>query len=146
MIKKLDEKYLEKLNNFLNEIDNDFPIPLSEKVNLFEFSKKVLSLGIVLAEFDGDTICGAILFYANDKETKTSYVSVLGVLKSHRKKGIAKRLLSECIKTLKEMDFKTVSLYTHKTNFSAIALYEKNGFKKETDLKRPDDWLLKLKI
>ena len=41
MIKKLDEKYLEKLNNFLNEIDSDFPIPLSEKVDLFEFSKKI---------------------------------------------------------------------------------------------------------
>ena len=146
MIKKLDEKYLEKLNNFLNEIDSDFPIPLSEKVDLFEFSKKILSLGIVFAEFDGDTICGAILFYANDTETKTAYVSVLGVLKSHRKKGIAQRLLSECIKTLSEMDFKTVSLYTHKTNLGAIALYEKNGFKKETDLKRPDDYLLKLKI
>ena len=146
MIKKLKNTDLEKLNIFLNEIDSDFPIPLSDKVNLFEFAKKVLENGECIAKFDGNIICGAILFYANNEETKTAYVSVLGVKKTHRKIGIAQNLIDEMKKCVKFKNFKTIELYTHKTNYGAICLYEKNGFEKETDLTRPNDWLLKLEI
>lgn len=146
IIRKLDINNCEKLNNYLTKVDKDFPIPLSSKVNLDKFSKKILKSGVALACFDGERTAGIILFYANNTESKTAYVSVLSVLDSYRKRGIAQSLLNECIKMCKSINFKAIELYTHKTNEGAIALYEKNGFIKISDLDRPDDWLMRYNL
>lgn len=146
MIHKITDKNYTLLCDYLNNVDEDFPIPLSEKVNLNDFAKKIIDAGIGFYYLDGEKLAGVILFYANNKETLTSYVSVLSVDENYRKQGIAQKLLNECINYCKKLEFKHIELYTHKTNTGAIKLYEKNGFVKYDDTSRPDDWFLRLDI
>ena len=53
----------------------------------------------------------------------------------YRRKGIAKALLNELIKTLKERGICVLFLEVESTNVSAIALYEQNAFEKYSERK-----------
>ncbi len=58
------------------------------------------------------------------------YVTNIGVLPEHRKKGIGQRLLEALIEYSKENKLSFLSLEVRVSNLAAISLYEKNGFKK----------------
>lgn len=49
---------------------------------------------------------------------------------SHRRKGYAQKLIAECISFCKEKSLENVFLEVRASNFGAIALYQKSGFKK----------------
>lgn len=54
----------------------------------------------------------------------------LAVANSFRRKGYAYKLIGECVKFCKEKNLEKIFLEVRKSNFGAIALYEKAGFKK----------------
>ncbi|MDO4380339.1 MAG: ribosomal protein S18-alanine N-acetyltransferase [Clostridia bacterium] len=57
-----------------------------------------------------------------------AYVSDIAVSKSERRKGVGEKLLVECEKICREKNCSFLSLEVRKSNFAAIALYEKCGF------------------
>lgn len=146
MIRQLTTRDKEILTKYLTFVDRDFPIPLSQKVNLEEYSNKVLLNGMGFAYMAEENLAGVILFYANDLVTKKAYITVLSVSSAYRKQGIAQALLTSCLQKCEAMGYQTVCLHTHKTNDGAIALYEKNGFQRLEDKNRPGDWFLELTI
>ncbi|MBE7036418.1 MAG: GNAT family N-acetyltransferase [Ruminococcaceae bacterium] len=146
MIRQLTNVDKEVLTRYLKQVDQDFPIPLSEKVDLEEYSDKILLNGIGFVHIVEENIAGAILFYANDLETKMAYISVLSVSSAYRKRGIAQGLLTTCLQKCEAMGYQTICLHTHKTNYGAISLYEKNGFQRFDDGNRPGDWYLERKL
>lgn len=122
-----------RLASFLHSIDKIFPIHLSEKTEIDNYTFKILTNGIVVyAEFEGEII-GAILGYSNDMISKAAYVSTFGILKSYRNLGIGEQLLSEMKKKFRNKGMKKVSLYTHESNKSGIRFYKRHGF-----MERPD--------
>ncbi len=123
----------------LRHIDKTFPIPLSVKTNLDELAQKFLEKGYVYLALDEDCPIGMVGFYANDKKTNTAYISVVGVLQTYQRKGIARKLISKSLVLCKENGMKSCVLYTHKTNAGAISMYEKLCFNAEKDAGRPDD-------
>ncbi len=127
------------VQGLLCAVDKTFPIPLSEKEDLSVLTQKFLEKGFVYMAADDETPVGMIGFYANNTDTRSAYISVLGILPTHQRRGIAKRMLSDSLALCKEKGMRSCFLYTHKTNVGAIALYNSFGFIAEEDINRPHD-------
>lgn len=90
--------------------------------------KKFLELGNVLGIIMDNKLIAILNLYCNNYDTLESYVCNVYVLKEHRRKGLAKRLMDEAIMFTKNNGFKKVCLHVANDNFSAIKLYESLGF------------------
>jgi len=66
-------------------------------------------------------------FFSNPY-SKGGYVEDIFIIKEFRRKGIAKKLINEFIKILKEKGYKKIHLSVNTKNIGAIKLYEKLGF------------------
>ena len=126
----LNEKNKNEIINFLNKIEKDFDIHLTDRVNIKEYVLKVLKNGYILSEICDNKIVGILLMYANDYIKKEAYISLVGVDSNYRNQHIATNLLNEAIKISKTNKMEKIKLYTHKNNIKAITMYEKNGFQK----------------
>lgn len=141
----------EKIYNFLLSVDKDFPVPLSDKVNLSGYVDKLLrnNATIVCREYDGK-IVGSVIGYTDNLSDNMAYISIVGVLNEYRGKGIANQLILEFLNICESKKIDAVHLYTHNTNNSAIRLYDKLGFNRmnndNEDESRKDDVHLILKI
>jgi len=113
---------------FLNEINDSFPVSLSEKIQINEYAQKVLRLGLVMKVEQNSEIIGVITGYVNDKVNGAGYMSVLGVSERHRGKKIASKLLQAFIDQAKKEGMKKISLFTHKDNHNALKMYLSRGF------------------
>ena len=122
----IDEK---ELSAFLHLADDLFPIPLSKRVNIEEFVHKNLQYGNALVYKDKDKIVAALLFYANNQETKTGYITALVTLPRFEGKGIAKQLLLEMDKIAINEGMSKMQLDTDIDNGNAIAFYIKRGYR-----------------
>ncbi len=131
----------ELLTRLLIQLDSSFPIPLSEKTELSSYAKKLLGSGTAYGAWEDGQPVGICGFYANDLTAGKAYVSVLGVLSSHQRRGIARKLLQDCLVLCRRAGMHWCCLYTHKTNLGAIALYRSFGFTEEITPQRPEDIL-----
>ena len=112
---------------FLKKIDSLFKIPLSQKINLEEYSKKIIRNADVFLAFDSESIVGIVVGYNNDKELKISNMSILVVLNEYQGKGIAKKLVNNFLDLAKNKKMEKVKLSTVDTR--ALKLYESLNFK-----------------
>ena len=128
-------RFLKDKNEYitiLKNIDKMFPIALSYRISLESLAEKTICNGNVLCCYiDGD-FAGQIAFYCNDLETKEGYFSTLAVLPQFQGRGIAKALLKEAVEECRKSGMKTVRLYTHSNNATAIKMYNSFGFKEKT--------------
>ena len=112
---------------FLKKIDSLFKIPLSQKINLEEYSKKIIRNADVFLAFDSESIVGIVVGYNNDKELKISNMSILVVLNEYQGKGIAKKLVNNFLDLAKNKKMEKVKLST--VDARALKLYESLNFK-----------------
>lgn len=144
--KLLKHKFSYKsLKDFLIIINNDFPIPISNKIDLDVFLKKIFNNGLIYVALDRKKIIGACFFYCNNTTDGIAFLTLMGVLKEYRKNSIANNLLNLMIAYCKHNRFKKIRLYTRNTNIEAINLYKKNGFY-EIESDRLNDLMLELKL
>ena len=67
------------------------------------------------------------------------YISNLAVLETHRRKGIAKKLLKECEQMASKWGYDSLNLHVLEDNYAAQKLYLSNGYKIcETELLWPN--------
>ena len=123
----------EQIYTFLKKIDQDFPTPLSNKVDLNEYAEKILSTAEILSVVKNDQVVACIVLYCNDFNTKYAYIPLVGVLQQYRGLGYAKSLVSAAISIVKSREFKTIGIHTE--NSSALKLYQSLGF----DIKQQGD-------
>ena len=111
----------DKLYNFLEEVDEDFPIPLSHKTNLHELSKKIIDKADIFVEYNEDNeISSLVIGYITNSQDRKAYISVVATKKAY--------------------------LYTHKSNVKAIKMYKSIGFEITEQSKRQEDYLLELRL
>lgn len=120
----------EEIRCFFIETEKDFLPPLSQRVNIREYAKKIYNNAhIILAEEnDNKKIIGLAAFYENDNVNKIAFLSSINVKKEYSNKGIAKSLISKMIKIVKNNQFNSIQLDVFSKNVIAINLYEKYGF------------------
>lgn len=117
-----------QLYDFLKKVDQDFPIPLSTKVNLREYAKKLRENGTLCTELWGDEVVGMVAGYTENLKDGMAYIAVVGVVKKAQRQGIAAKLLHEFFEICSKKGIGKVHLYSDARNVGAIHMYEKLGF------------------
>ena len=141
MINNKQEIEKEKFFDFIKKINYDFPIPVSEKVDLNEYCEKLWEKAELVAEVQDEEIRRLVAGYMNDLENGSAYISLVGVSRDFRNQGLGKKLVHQFVLLCREKQIRSVNLYTHKTNQAAIKMYEGLGFEidSEGNQNRMDD-------
>lgn len=120
----------ERIEEFLIEVDESFPVPLSKKQNLKEFSKKLYEKADVCVKEENAKIVSMVAGYTENLENNIAYITIVATLENAKGKGYAKALIKEFIEICKVKKINAVHLYTVSTNVSAVKMYESLGFQK----------------
>lgn len=117
-----------QLETFLRQVDDMFPVPLSQRRELHAYAEKLYDKATVCAEMEGDRIIALAVGYTDQVIDNIGYLSVVATLPEARGKGLASKLIRQFLAIAKEKQLSGVHLYTNRTNEGAIALYRKLGF------------------
>ena len=116
------------LKKFILKVNNDFPIPITDKVDIDEFLEKIKKNGVVCCVYDTNEIVSGIFFYANNFEEKIAGLTLFATIEKYRNFGLGSNLIEMVIEYCTKLGFKKIQLYTHKTNTNARNYYLKKGF------------------
>ena len=127
--------------DFLQEVDQDFPVPVSSKVSLSELAKKYCECATLCCEYDNNKIIAMVAGYTVNTPENIGYISLVATRKAVRRKGLSSSLIKRFLIIAKASGLKAVHVYTHKTNQHAVRMYQKLGFSfyYPTDEPRPED-------
>lgn len=114
-----------QLYGFFQEIDNDFSPSLSSKVDIEEYTIKILNNAELIADVDHE-LRGLVVLYCNDVLKKKAYIPLCGVRKDYRGNGIARNLMIRAIETARIRGMKVLGI--HSNNEIALNLYKSLGF------------------
>lgn len=131
----------EDLYLFLKEVDMDFPVPISKKQDLIEYSEKLFKKATLCAKYDDGKIISLVAGYTENLTDDMAYIAIVATAKVGRGLGLAPKLVKEFISICKAKNIVAVHLYTDKQNEVAVKMYEEIGFlpyKAENEL-RPYD-------
>ncbi|PIY97322.1 MAG: GNAT family N-acetyltransferase [Candidatus Kerfeldbacteria bacterium CG_4_10_14_0_8_um_filter_42_10] len=112
----------------LKECDDNFIPPLSEKVDVQEYSKKLYGKSVTFEAWSKNILAGLVAAYFNDPKNQTGYITNVSLIKDYSGRGIASRLIEDCIQYAKQNKFREIRLEVNKDNGPAIHLYKKYGF------------------
>lgn len=119
----------EVIFNFITAVDDEFPTPVSNRVDIGEFVAKALNQAIILQAAKDDDIIGLASFYANDFANRESHLTFIAVNSRFKGMGIASNLIKMMVSILEEKEFLSVDAMTDEQNLPARSLYEKMGFR-----------------
>lgn len=128
------DTFLSNINEIIEYIkghENDFPIPLSQKVNIDEYVYKIQNNGKMVICYNANQIIALVFYYSNNIEEKKGFISLVSVDKNYRKRGIAKKMLEIVFDNMKKRGMQLCEIPTHSTNQKAINLYTSLGFKQK---------------
>ena len=126
---KIKTATAEEIYFHLKECNANFIPPLDEKVDIQEYSKKLVDKSVTFEAWEDRILAGLIAAYLNDAEKKSGFITNVSTLKKYMGKGIASELMTRCIDYSKKHNFKEILLEVSEKNIEAIHLYTKNGFK-----------------
>jgi ribosomal protein S18 acetylase RimI-like enzyme len=112
----------------LQDHDAAFQSPLSSRVNLAEYSRKLVDHSVRLEAWFGDDLVGLVAIYCNSKDRDRAFVSNVSVLEGFSGRGIARHLLQLAIAHVDELGFSSVCLKVDRGAVVAIRLYLALGF------------------
>jgi len=126
-------EYMNKCNydnllNFLSEVDSDFPVPISQGVDLEDYTQKLLSKATLCIESDDDKILSLVAGYTDNLVNNLAYIAIVATVGDGRGKGYAKKLVKEFLEIAKSKNADGVHLYAVKTNVPAVNMYRDIGF------------------
>jgi ribosomal protein S18 acetylase RimI-like enzyme len=127
----------------LAECDDDFVPPLSSRVDLGEYARKIHDLAVTFEAWDGDKLAGLLAAYFNDAKNRRGYITNVSLVREYSGQGIAARLLEMSLGYARELKYKEIELEVNEANSRAVHLYRKHGF--ET-VKEGVEILMKLEL
>lgn len=123
--KKLDD--FDEIYAVLTDFLDVFP-HLCKRVSIKDFSKKLSEYAqVYLQSVDGEDV-GFLAFYANNKESKTAFITLIGVKEKHRNRHFGSYLLEFCEKESLKNGFSKIHLEVGRSKKTAIRFYIRNGF------------------
>ncbi len=112
----------------LSRCDTDFVPPLSGRVEIDDYAKKIASTAMRFEAWSGGTLLGLVAAHCNDQKKRIVYITSVSVLKKWMGKGIAECLMKQCVKHAKASGMDQINLEVASNNAPAVKLYEKIGF------------------
>lgn len=117
-----------ELAEHLSRCDAAFVPPLSSRVEIIDYAQKIANKATRFEAWLGGTLVGLVAVYCNDQEKRIAYITSVSVLREWTGKGIAARLVGQCVEHAKASGMQRISLEVASDNTHAIKLYEKSGF------------------
>ncbi len=112
----------------LSRCDADFVPPLSARVEIKDYAKRIAGKAARFEAWSDGALVGLVAAYCNDQEKRIAYITSVSVLKEWTGRGIAARLVGQCIEHARVSGMRRISLEVAAANSPAIKLYEKSGF------------------
>jgi ribosomal protein S18 acetylase RimI-like enzyme len=112
----------------LSRCDNSFVPPLSSRVDIGNYARKIASRAECFEAWENGELVGLIAVYCSAPDQDAAFITNLSVLSEYRGKGIASRLMYNCIAHLRGLGVARIELEVGEGNKAAIALYERHGF------------------
>ncbi len=112
----------------LASCDENFVPHLSLRVALNEYSSKIYNNAVRFEAWSEGALVGLMATYCNDLKCGTAYITSVSVLADTMGRGVASRLMSDCIRHAESVGFQRLELEVDQNNTKAIRLYEKKGF------------------
>ena len=136
----LDWQYLknkastEQIYHHLKYCDDEFYPPLSSRMNLKDYAKKISTYAIRFEAWSNETLIGLVAIYCNDHDSNIGYITNVSLYPKWRGNGIASYLLTESIQHTKDLSMESINLQVSLKNKNAIRLYTKHGFIKDKNI------------
>lgn len=111
----------EKLKRHLLNCDSLYPTPLSKRVNIDEYTKKLLVSARFIYCESNQIIIGCLAFYDAD----VVYISNISVLQEYQGRGLSQLMIQHLIR---HVGSRKIKLEVETSNQRAIAFYRKQGF------------------
>ena len=124
----IDQASEGKVNEHLLYCDADFIPPLSERVALSDYTKKILRNATRLEAWLNGTLVGLVAAYCNDQESRIAHITSVSVVKACTGQGIGTQLIDRCVVHARAVGMQQIRLEVDVNNSPAIHLYEKYGF------------------
>lgn len=112
----------------LSLCDRDFVPPLSGRIGIEDYAKKIANFATRFEAWSAGTLVGLVAVYCNNMETRVAHVTSVSVLREWSGKGVATHLMGLCIRHAQACGMSRVRLEVNRGNAAAISLYQKLGF------------------
>lgn len=112
----------------LRRCDADFVPPLSGRVEINSYASKLVDKSTRFEAWADGTLIGLVAVYCNDLEKRIAYITSVSVLKKWRQKGIATRLLRQCLAHAQGAGMGRIRLEATGNNTNTDSLYKRIGF------------------
>jgi ribosomal-protein-alanine N-acetyltransferase len=119
---------VEEIGRHLGRCDARFVPVLSGRVEIAPYAEKIWANAVRFEAWADDELIGLVAAYCNDAQRRASHITSVSVLEEHSGKGIASRLLRNCIDYAKLEGVGQISLEVAAEHRTAVRLYEKCGF------------------
>ena len=118
-----------ELADHLRYCDASFMPPLSGRVEIDDYARKIAASAIRFEAWKDGMLLGLLAVYCKEfKYGTAAYVTNVSVLPAWVGRGIASLLLSQCVEHVLGLGASCIELDVNSENTGAISLYEKHGF------------------
>jgi len=117
-----------EISDFFKIHDNDYFEKLSDRVNINDYSEKLLESSIQFTLWDNVNLIGLSPCYFNNVKEKVGYISSLTIKEGFRGRKLGSKLISRISEYAKENGFNVVMVKIHYLNEKSHQFYKKNGF------------------
>lgn len=121
---------LEQIEEFLNAVDKDFPVALSQKTDLKEYAKKLYENATICCECQNGVIAAMVAGYTKNLSENLAFVSIMATRKECRGQGRASKQLAKFLQECQKVGANGVHVYAVESNLPAVATYQKLGFER----------------
>src|SRR2546423_3514863 len=105
-----------------------FSPPLSDRVDIGEYSKKLRLNAVTFEAWNGESLVGLLAAYIDGRE-RSCFITNTSVSPGFSRRGVAAKLLAACFERARAEQVETVSLEVSQDSHAAIGLYTKFGFR-----------------
>lgn len=113
----------------INECDSAFTISVIGRPNYNELVDKIHKKAVFLkAVTEEGTLAGYAAFYANDKETGVSFMTLFCIKREIQRHHYGSVLMSESIAYARKLGMLVMKLEVLESDIGAISFYQKCGF------------------
>ncbi len=119
---------VEAIRRFLIEVDQTFPVPLSQKQELEKFAVKLYEKATFCTVMEKGRIIAMTAGYVENVVENLGYISVVATLPEYQGRGYSSDTVRRFIEKAKEQHLDGVHLYTASGNEKAIRMYKRIGF------------------
>jgi ribosomal protein S18 acetylase RimI-like enzyme len=124
---KVNASTEQEIRAHLSGCDRGFSPPLSERVELGEYSRKLRLNAVTFEAWSGKSLVGMLAAYFDARE-RSCFITNTSVSPEFSRRGIAAKLLAACLERARSEQVETVSLEVSQDSHPAIGLYAKFGF------------------